>query len=114
MSEPTGRAAPHNAALELKVPGMVDLSERLGLGCGDYKSVQLLAVEDAEEIQMEIGHCTDPDMREVPGYFIGLSVYYQRDPETGRVFHARMSVHPTRDEIVRLRDFLEFLLRPPQ
>ena len=115
MSEPTVPAAPHNAALEFKVPGAVDISERLpDEGCGSYKSVQLLEAEDAEDIGLEIGHCTDPEIREVLGYFVGLSVYHQHDPETDRVFHSRMSVRLTRGEMVRLRDFLEFLLRPPQ
>lgn len=109
MSEPTVRAAPHNAALELKVPGAVSLREGL-----PAESVQLLLADDAEDIQLAIGHGTDPDLRDTLGYFIELSVYHQRDPETGRIFHSTMLVHPTRRDMVRLRDFLEFLLRQPE
>jgi hypothetical protein len=103
----------HSAELGLKVCGEVEIDERLPPeGSNNYKSVQLLSVEDAEDIELEIGHCTDPDMRDDLGYFLGLKLYHQRNPETDRVFHTKIMVHPSRDELVMLRDFLEFLLKP--
>jgi hypothetical protein len=103
----------HNAELELKIRGAVEIDERLPPdGSDNYKSVQLLSVEDAEEVELEIGHCTDPEMRDDLGYFLGLKLYHQRNSETDRVFHSKINVHPTRDELVMLRDFIEFLLKP--
>jgi hypothetical protein len=102
----------HIVELILKARGEVQVDERLPPeGDEIYKIVQLLSVEDAEEVELEIGHCTDPDMRDDLGYFLGLKLYHQCNPETDRVFHTRISMNPSRAELVMLRDFLEALLK---
>jgi hypothetical protein len=107
---PLARAGLHVTNLEFNIHGSVDLSEALPEEGG---RTYLLSEEDAEDVNLDIGHCTDPDIRDTLGYFIELSVYHRKNPETNRVFHANMTVHPTRGDIVRLRDFLDFLLRQP-
>jgi hypothetical protein len=52
-------------------------------------------------------------MRDTLGYFIELGTHNQHNPETNRAFHASLTVNPTRGEMVKLRDFLDFLLRLP-
>jgi hypothetical protein len=104
----------HAAEFGLKLPGTVNLSEALPEEGGrTWEVVYLLSEQHAEDIGLEIGHCTDPDIRETLGYFVELSVYHQHNPETDRAFHSRMTAHPTRDQMARLRDFLDFLLRQP-
>jgi len=113
IEPPESAMTVHNAELGLKVRGTIEVEERLSPeGSQPYKSVQLLSVEDAEDIQMDIGHCADTDMRDDLGYFLEFKCYHQHDPETDRVFHSKISVRPTRDELVMLRDFLDFLLKP--
>jgi hypothetical protein len=111
---PLARAAQYVANLEFEFSGTLDLRERLPPREGSeyFDTGQLLSVE-SEDIDMEIGYCTDPNTREPIGYYIELRAPNQRDPETDRVFHATLTVHPTRGDIVRLRDFLDFLLRQP-
>jgi hypothetical protein len=95
------RAALYHTNLEFEGTGTLYLRERLPPPKGSeyFGTGDLLSVEP-EDIALEIGHCTNPEMREVPGYFIELSAHNQQDPETGRVLVA----HPTRDQMVRQPD----------
>ena len=97
-------------ALELIAIGKVSLSERTGEKPGlGYQTTRLLEAELDHDIRSSLMiriDATTPDN----AVTVQISTYHVKDPESGRVFHANLELHIDKRDVVRMRDFLSFLL----
>ena len=101
---------PYNTELGFKLDGTFDVSERVG----DESPFETLSlVESPDVLSVEFGYSEDGDVTEEVGFFIGLSCHHVKNEETGRVFHANLRVHPDREQVKRIRNFCDYLLKLP-
>jgi hypothetical protein len=88
--------------------GTINLSERTDKDRGCYGSVDLIDIETTET-RLAIGW-DGPDEEETDKVHLRISQHHAINDDTGRVFHAILSVSLGLDELRRLRNMINFLL----
>lgn len=99
----------HNTELGFNLGGAVQLSERVS-DPPESDTVEFLAGECDDELRFNLGYSTDPDITDHNGFSLEFSAYHMKNAETGRTFHAAITLYPSRAHVKQIRDFCDLLL----